>query len=149
MKILVVLCGLPGAGKSTIASLFKGAFIINADKFRIKDGKYRYRAKENTKIFEKCEEAFFKAIKQNRKLIVSDNTNTSLPNIIPYERYAEENGYIVIKLFVACTVADSKKRRPRVPLKTIKSMHEWVKSHFNYATTINSSYVQNIDTNSN
>ena len=133
MKIFIISIGIPGSGKSTLAKFFKGAYVISADKLRMKDGKYRFRKKENPRIFAKCEELFLRAMEQKRKLIVLDNTNVFLAHTMFYEEEAKANGYMIFKIFLPCAIKESKKRNMhRVPLKAIQAMHGAMQDHFNY-----------------
>ena len=133
-KRLIILVGCPGSGKSTIASLFKGALVLSADSFRMKDGVYTYKKSENYKVFGMVDDEFRKALKRGRKLIVIDNTNVSSGLCANYIDEAFEAGYEVTKLFIPRSFEECAERNiHKVPRKTLHYMHQAMRDHFTYA----------------
>jgi predicted kinase len=108
MKELILLRGLPGSGKSTIAnSIWWEGIICEADKYFIdKDGNYNFDATKLKDAHEWCRkrvEIFMKDNQMNdqfyRQIIVA-NTFTQEWEMKPYHELAEQHGYRVHSLIV-------------------------------------------------
>lgn len=102
MKKLILLRGLPGSGKSTVAEYIASlndAVICEADKFFIKDGIYQFDRNKLGLAHTWCKTKCRAAMANNRNVIVS-NTSTTEAEINPYVKMAEEYGYTVISLVV-------------------------------------------------
>lgn len=93
MNKLIILRGLPGAGKSTLVSKLEidnniKAVICSADDFfyfgkdKIKEN-YKYDINLARKAHFSCKEKCIKALKNNESLIIIDNTN------IKYKEYKD------------------------------------------------------------
>lgn len=79
-KILYIVRGLPGSGKSTKAKALAGeqGLIYSTDDFFVVNGKYVYDAKMIPEYHAKNIERTVKAILQGKPVIVIDNTNIKL-----------------------------------------------------------------------
>jgi len=82
---LILIRGLPGSGKSTIArSLQLGGYLhYEADMFFEVDGKYVYDASRIRDAHHWCQQSVRDALKKNLKVVVS-NTFTRLQELQPY-----------------------------------------------------------------
>ena len=106
--------GIPGSGKSTLARTiedlarrdygFNMTLICSADDFRIKNGKYFYDPKETGKVHKNCQLKFKQALaaakvsmqvnpKDNKSLIIVDNTNVNLKDFKFYIDLAKSDEY--------------------------------------------------------
>lgn len=94
VKRLVILSGLPGSGKSTIASQLDptGAKICSADNYYIgRDGVYRFDPTKIGKAHGMCQEKARDMIEREEPLIIIDNTNVSLNEAETYVRMVSED----------------------------------------------------------
>lgn len=86
-KRLVILSGLPGSGKSTIASQLDptGAKICSADNYHIgRDGVYRFDPAKIGAAHKSAQEKARAMIERGEPLVIIDNTNTTFKEIEPY-----------------------------------------------------------------
>lgn len=108
-KTLIILRGVSGAGKSTVADMLAGGLwpICEADKFHYtEDGVYDWKPENIQAAHGWCQrqvreymEDDFNGLGNFKKIIVS-NTSTSEKELKPYLDLAAENGYRVISLVV-------------------------------------------------
>ncbi|XP_013787290.1 NEDD4-binding protein 2-like, partial [Limulus polyphemus] len=95
-KILVILRGLPGSGKSTLSQQLKANGVVySTDDFFIKRDKYQF---DWTKLHEAHEwnrKRTTKALEKGKSPIIIDNTNIELWEIKPYVVLGVKFGYNV------------------------------------------------------
>lgn len=106
MKMVFILRGLPGSGKSSFAAQQEGAVICNADKFHMVDGVYMYDQGRAAEGHEWCLRGFIEFVISGEEFIVVDNTNTSSIEIAPYYNIARAYGYLVRFYMFKCSIAD-------------------------------------------
>lgn len=110
-KVLKILRGVPGQGKSTLANLIVSAHNAaedvvvrgpyEADAFMIdKDGKYCFDPSRLHFCHESCLEQVRAAMQENADVIVTSNTNILRKNLVPYLALAEKYGYAVQEIIV-------------------------------------------------
>lgn len=105
MKELILLRGLPGSGKSTVASIIESAFHYEADMYFIdENGDYHFdgsKLKEAHQWCKKKVESAMNAVYGSapRKIVVS-NTFTQEWEMEAYYELAEKYGYRVSSLIV-------------------------------------------------
>jgi len=102
MKELVLLRGLPGAGKSTLAKSIAGSkgYIKEADMyFEDRDGNYNFKPSLIKDAHAWCQEEVDFLMKYEHKVVVS-NTFTQEWEMQPYYDLAEKYGYRVYSLIV-------------------------------------------------
>ena len=103
---LILLRGVSGAGKSTVAGLFIDATIISTDDFFMKDGKYQFDANSLVENHMKCtvkaEQAMNAAssVADAKHTLVVHNTFTKQWEMTPYLILAEKYGYTVHTIIV-------------------------------------------------
>jgi len=91
---VVIMRSAPGGGKSTfVKKNFPDAFICSADNFFIKDGVYCYNPKLIGEAHEACFDSFLQALKDQKKLIVIDNTNIKVKEMTKYVMKAFDYDY--------------------------------------------------------
>jgi len=126
MKKCIVMQGISGSGKSTIAGTYGGS-VVSADNFFVAlgNGTYNFQPPLLPAAHRECYLKFCKAIADGVEIIVVDNTNTTATEIAPYERHATAFGYEVEIVRVMCdpTVAASRNAHG-VPLKSVIAMHD-------------------------
>jgi len=137
MKYLLVMRGLPGAGKSTYAErvldLFRKMYdttvcSCSADKYFVgDDGVYRFDHTKLGQAHGQCKSQARSAMEVGINLIVIDNTNTTEREMEPYVSMAEKHGYKVKYKVVGKLDEDSvneyfSRNIHGVPLDAIKRM---------------------------
>ena len=107
-KVLILLRGLPGSGKTSFANLIWSSFVIcEADQyFYDEKGNYNFDRNKLGEAHKWCQEKVETFMKDNinnpqfyPEIIVS-NTSTTEKEIQPYIDLAEKYGYIVVSLIV-------------------------------------------------
>jgi len=131
MKELILLRGLPGAGKSSFANLiWQSGVIFEADKyFYDKEGNYNFDATKLHAAHKWCQSQVEDAMKTNSKSnglyyseIIVSNTSTTEKELEPYLKLAEKYDYIVISLVVENRHGN--KSVHNVPEETLEKMRK-------------------------
>ena len=108
-KILIILRGLPGSGKSSFANLiWQSGVIFEADKyFYGEDGTYNFDASKLHAAHKWCQLQVEHAMEDNLESngqyypeIVVSNTSTTEKEMEPYLKLAEKYDYKVVSLIV-------------------------------------------------
>ncbi|MGE0569277.1 MAG: AAA family ATPase [Bacteroidia bacterium] len=101
---LILLRGLPGAGKSELAVSLsedgKYPFYSVDDYFTDESGKYNFKFNENHKAYAQCIENVENSMKKNLHKIIVHNTFTMDWEIEPYFELAKKYDYRVFVLTV-------------------------------------------------
>ena len=102
---LILLRGVSGAGKSTVAELFIDATIISTDDFFMKDGKYQFDANSLVENHMKCTAEADRIMnlattEDAVHTLVIHNTFTKQWEMTPYLILAEKYGYTVHTIIV-------------------------------------------------
>jgi predicted kinase len=104
MRELILLRGLPGAGKTTLAGVLseqgKYPMFCVDDYFTDTNGEYDFRFQENHLAYKLCEENSRNAMEAGVEKIIVHNTFTMEWEIEPYFKLASENKYRVHVLTV-------------------------------------------------
>lgn len=102
MKTLLLLRGLPGNGKSTLAEKIKwmGGMEISADEFHMINGIYNWKPERVGYAHAKCQEYTEMWMKRDVLTIAVHNTFTTEKEMKPYYELAEKYGYMVHSLIV-------------------------------------------------
>jgi predicted kinase len=101
MKQLILLRGLPGSGKSTVAKLFDKALHFEADMYFLDaDGNYQFDASKIKNAHNWCRHSVMDAMKEGHPIVAVSNTFTQEWEMEVYYLLAEELGYRVISMIV-------------------------------------------------
>mmetsp|Transcript_48172 Transcript_48172/g.85528 ORF Transcript_48172/g.85528 Transcript_48172/m.85528 type:complete len:1677 (-) Transcript_48172:71-5101(-) len=109
-RLVVILRGFPGSGKSSLSSMLKKcapAEVIGADHF--------WAGTENLQeAHEKCRQSFSEALQAQKPLVIVDNTNVRRSEYEKYRSKAETEGYAVVILEMICeSTSDLERFRKR------------------------------------
>lgn len=95
-KLLTILRGLPGAGKSTTLQRLRDPLVCSADHYFLQpDGSYLFDPALIGEAQSACQEACLRAMARGEQHIVLDNTNTRRWEFRLYETMASVFGYKV------------------------------------------------------
>lgn len=98
-KALILLRGLPGAGKTTLAKLLSENEkypVLSIDSyFENEKGEYKFNFEDNHKAYKACEEQTEAALKQGTPKVFVDNTFTIDWEIEPYFKLSKKYNYQV------------------------------------------------------
>jgi len=104
MKNLILLRGLPGAGKSTVAKLIgadgAGYAHYEADMFFMKDGEYKFEPTQIKMAHNWCQIQTEKAMANDTHIVIVSNTFTQEWEMERYLELAKYYGYQVTSLVV-------------------------------------------------
>ncbi len=100
MSKLILLRGLPGAGKSTLAKTFEGARHFEADMFFMdENGNYNFDVTKLREAHEWCRNNVDNTMSFGIDVVVS-NTFTQKWEMEAYYELAKKHGYVVFSLIV-------------------------------------------------
>ena len=101
-KYIVLLRGLPGSGKSTVAELLanKDDLIFSADDFFMIEGKYIFDVDKLHQAHIECQNNVKRAMIDGIAKIFVCNTNTTKKELKSYFDLAKEYEYLIISLIV-------------------------------------------------
>lgn len=104
MKTLIILRGLPGSGKTTLANFLskvgKGVCFAADDYFTDKQGNYNFDPKKLQEAHEWCIDKIATAMYNGKKMVIVHNTTTTEKELKPYLSLAEVHGYRVHSIIV-------------------------------------------------
>lgn len=106
LKRVIVMRGLSGSGKSTVAKkMIAGepkAVIVSTDDYLMVDGEYRWAQGKLDDAHNGCFRAFMAAIEDEAPLIIVDNTNSRALEMAPYMMAGRAYGYDCRVLQIDC-----------------------------------------------
>ncbi len=133
-KILYIMQGVPGSGKSTMADLIAGnskaAVICSTDQLRYESGIYVFDAAASAGLHQENQRRVCALLAGEMPVVIVDNTNIQCWHARPYVQLAKIWGYDIQIVRVQCPVETAiarQKNHPvsrRVPEATIKQMAE-------------------------
>lgn len=126
MKTIYLLRGLPGAGKSTLASQLS-TNICEADMFFMRNGKYEFDVNGLGAAHLWCRDRCETFMKDGVSSVVVSNTLTSTKELKPYTELAEKYGYMVVSVIVENRHGN--KSIHDVPDETLDRMKERLKNN--------------------
>ena len=102
-KVLILLRGVPGAGKTTITRLlFPEAKAFAADDFMLNEdsGDYEFKADRLGYAPKRCVDGVELAMQMQHPMVVVHNTLTTEREIRPYAEFADKYGYKLVSFIV-------------------------------------------------
>lgn len=105
-KILYILRGIPGCGKTTLAEDLANAFgllpgiVCCADDYHMIDGEYRWKPENVEYSHKACQNKCRFLMYGNSPRVIISNTNVTESDINIYIKMANEYGYKVFSLVV-------------------------------------------------
>ena len=102
-KSLVIVRGVPGAGKSTFAELISGGdtdIICTADDYFMQDGEYKWDAAKLGEAHKSCQEKCESLMQKSARLVIVANTSVRGQDFEPYMKLAEQYGYQTFSVIV-------------------------------------------------
>lgn len=98
-KILYIVRGLPGSGKSTFAKSIAPVH-FEADMFFMNDGEYKFDFSKIKEAHQWCQESTQDAMVSGSPKVAVSNTFTQEWEMKPYYEMAEKYGYMVFSVIV-------------------------------------------------
>lgn len=99
-RVLVLMRGLPGSGKTTLALKMRGAtgVVLSADHFFYRDGRYSFDKARLSEAHEWNKRRARQAMQEGRSPVIIDNTNVEVWEMMPYVAFALRSKYHVCVL---------------------------------------------------
>ena len=98
-KVLYIVRGIPGSGKSTFAKTLGGTH-YETDMFYMVDGKYQFDGTKLKEAHNWCQNKVKTDMMVGREKIVVSNTFTQEWEMVPYFEMAKEFGYKTFSIIV-------------------------------------------------
>ena len=100
-KVMFLMRGLPGSGKSTIVQQLRAkysrAVVCSADDYFLgEDGKYHFDAEKLPEAHGQCQARAKQSCQNGRHVVIIDNTNIRRWEMGHYVGLAKKHGYVVI-----------------------------------------------------
>jgi len=121
-KVLYIVRGIPGSGKSTFAKTFKTVEHYEADMFFMRGNGYEFDATKLKAAHEWCQDMVFMSMKRNEPTIVVSNTFTQEWEMKPYLEMAKTHEYKVFSIIVENRHGGTNQHE--VPEEVLTKMHE-------------------------
>ena len=94
-KVLYIMIGLPGSGKSTFIKTLPNPVVCSADHYFEQGGEYKFDVNKLGAAHQQCKNKVQDNMLMSKPLIVVDNTNLNDKERKPYEDLAEKHGYTI------------------------------------------------------
>lgn len=144
MKVKI-LCGISGSGKSTYVSKhFPNAVVCSADHYFIRQGTYSFNSNRLGEAHAECLRKYVQELQMialeldskglrlnfcEEKIVVVDNTNTSIAEVAPYVALANAYGHdCEVIILQEDPVVAHKRNQHAVPLKSVMGQFDRLRS---------------------
>jgi predicted kinase len=119
-KVLVIIRGIPGSGKTSFAKLISKAICSADDYYMDRNGNYNWSPDTIVKAHKWCQKKCDMFLKKGITPVIVANTSTTKKELKPYYAIAEKYGYKVFSVIVENR--HDGKNIHGVPEETIKRM---------------------------
>lgn len=130
MRVLLILRGVPGCGKSTLARVLtrSALFDINveADQYFMEDGEYKFDPDKIDSAHGSCKYKVEKAMEEGFHRIILSNTSCKQKELVYYYELAEKHNYQVFSLVVENRHGGTNQHG--VPEEKLQAMEQALKS---------------------
>jgi predicted kinase len=105
-NILLIIAGVSGSGKSTFADFLEFMIdsdqieICTADDYHMVDGEYQFKIENLPKAHKWCQQKADSAMNHDVKLVIVNNTSTSLKEREVYKDLAKKHNYEVCEIIM-------------------------------------------------
>jgi len=99
-KMLIILRGLPGSGKTTFAKLLNTKAICSADDYVTHQGQYKWKPETVSLSHEWCQRKCRRFMQIDTSPVVIANTSTTEKELQPYLDLAKTCGYKVFSVVI-------------------------------------------------
>lgn len=125
-KLMTVLRGIPGAGKSTfVKEHFPNGVVVSADHFFEVKGEYKFDPTRLQEAHGACFRAAIAAVQAGAKQVVVDNTSITAAEAAPYVLLGQAHGYVVtVTTLLVDAVAAAQRNVHGVPLDVVRRMDQ-------------------------
>jgi predicted kinase len=133
-KVVVIMRGVPGSGKSTVTNILKGLYnpeiapshisIHSTDDYFMRNGRYEWNRAELFQAHEWNKKEFEFAVRSSMHCVVVDNTNLTQKEYKPYIEMARKHGWkVVAVVFEPSDISIHAQRNIHsVPVESIMNM---------------------------
>lgn len=124
-KTLYIIRGLPGAGKSTLATTLRDSLkclMWEADQYHMVDGEYQWKPENVHAAHKCCQDGVRSCMSAGHANVIVSNTSTTEKEMEPYLDMAGIYGYDVVSLVVENRHGNSSVHG--VPEETMKKMED-------------------------
>ena len=118
-KELIIIRGLPSAGKTTVAKMF-GRAICSADDYFTYGEKYLWTAEETGTAHRWCQRKCRRFMERGIGRVIIANTNTTEKELQPYIDLANEFDYMIFSIIVE--TRHNNKNNHNVPQAAVDKM---------------------------
>jgi predicted kinase len=120
MRMLYIIRGLPGSGKTTLAEMLN-AVVCEADQFFMSEGEYKYNPEFIGEAHTWCKAKVENAMRDGYNCIAVSNTFTQRWEMEPYYKLAMQYAYEITEITLSGNLHEN---IHNVPEDKIKAMYE-------------------------
>jgi dUTP pyrophosphatase len=130
-KLLLIMRGAPGCGKSSLAESLKTHYkaeVFSTDALCVVNGEYCWTKDEAPKRHKRNLWLATQAMEAGLPMVVIDNTNTLISEYRPYYEVGKKNGYYVVLVDFDTSLETCKKRNTHgVPPEGVEKLYNNIK----------------------
>ena len=123
MKKLIIIRGLPGSGKTSLARLMSSV-VCEADDYFIQNGVYQFDHSKLKEAHQQCQNKCREAMQQELEIIVVSNTAVRRWEMEVYKGYAVAFGYEVFEITMSGPLRPSLHGAPDEVIQRMKDTWE-------------------------